>query len=109
MVKCLIFSFSQKDFVDSVVLKQYQTIIKIAKSDLDEQLETPLIEDYKEKRSIKQCLDICDSALRSTRTRDSSQTHEKHPTVISSITELLPEERGRDEILRDRVKKLWEP
>lgn len=69
---------------------------KIAKSDLDEQLEIPLIDDYKEKRSIKQCLDICDSALEFTRTRDSSQTHEKHPTVISSITELLPEERGRD-------------
>ncbi|KAF3018784.1 hypothetical protein E8E15_008590 [Penicillium rubens] len=88
----------------SVVLEQYQMMVEQAKIDLTEQANTPVIADLlpetsntqnmlkREKRSVERCLYICNGALEFTMTSD-FQARRGQSTVISSINELLPEER----------------
>lgn len=86
------------------MLEQYQIMIEQAKLDLTEQANTPVIADLlpetsntqnmlaREKRSVERCLYICNGALEFTMTSD-FQARKGHSTAISSVNELLPEER----------------
>ena len=90
-------------------------MIEDAKSDLNDQAESPIIATLvqemsyiqymvaREKISIKQCHHICNRALEFTMTSD-FQVH-PGPTVISSIDQLLPEERRGFAALLDRIRQ----
>lgn len=87
------------------MLQEYQSMIDDAKSYLNDQAKRPIIADHllqdtsntqnmvaREKRSIERCLHICNQALAFTMTWD-FQVQKGQPTFITSISELLPEER----------------
>ncbi|KAF4772657.1 hypothetical protein HAV15_005058 [Penicillium sp. str.  len=87
------------------VLQQYRSMIEEAQSDLNDQIKSPIVAHHlrletsnlqdmvlREKRSIEQCLHICNGALEFEMTKE-FKVHKGQPTVISSINELLPEER----------------
>lgn len=112
-------SFSQKVSFTSGVLQQYQSMVEDAVSDLDDQAKGTIIADTllhhasitqnlvftQNKRSIERCLYICNRALEFTMTSD-FHVNKRHPTAISSINELLPEERRGFAMLLDRIRQL---
>lgn len=112
-------SFSQKVFLNSDVLQQYQDMVEDAKSDLVDQAKSTIIADNllhhtsstrnevlaQNKRSIERCLYICNRALEFTMTSD-FHVDKRQPTAISSINELLPEERRGFTMFLDRIRQL---
>ncbi|KAL4733495.1 hypothetical protein BDV11DRAFT_199919 [Aspergillus similis] len=91
----------QKSSVNSSVLRSYQRMVEEAKTDLEEEVDRPTLAGHSlqkiqnavalEKKSIQRCLSLCNRALAFAEAED-FQVEEGHPTVISSITELLPKE-----------------
>jgi hypothetical protein len=83
------------------VLQFYQRTIEEAKIELEEEVDRPTLAGHllqttqnaaaQEQKSTKLCLSLCDRALEFIGSGD-FQVEEGHPTDISSITELLPEE-----------------
>ncbi|PGG95238.1 hypothetical protein AJ80_09998 [Polytolypa hystricis UAMH7299] len=115
-------SFSRKVSIAGNVLQQYQSMIEDANLYLNDQMESPIIADFLprelpntqnvtlalEKRSIEQCLQICDRALEFTKTSN-FQADKGQPTVISTINELLPQEQRGSTMVLDRIRQLSIP
>ncbi|KAB8227912.1 uncharacterized protein BDW43DRAFT_234433 [Aspergillus alliaceus] len=104
----------QNSSVNSTVLQFYQRLIEEAKIELQEEVDRPTLAVHQlqtiqnavaqEQKSIKLCLSLCNRALEFIGSGE-FQVEEGHPTVISSITELLPEERSYELWMLDRLKE----
>ncbi|KAF7588285.1 hypothetical protein BBP40_005939 [Aspergillus hancockii] len=104
----------QKSSVNSTVLQFYQRMIEEVKIELEEELDRPTLVGHhlqttqntvaQERKFTQLCLSLCNRALEFIGSGDFQVEEGGHPTVISSIMELLPKELSYELWMLDRLK-----